>query len=98
MPRASKAALTPADARAVAALAGCDPRTLSRYLRGEPQPSTTIDRIEGALRHKGRGDLVRPRGDTAAQGGGCPECEYERKHGKAGAYEAHTCDAEAVAS
>src|SRR6266851_1750416 len=42
-------ALTPHETRRVAVEAGCDPRTVRRYLDGEPVVSTCSDRIRRAL-------------------------------------------------
>jgi hypothetical protein len=44
------AKLTPHEERAVGVRAGTDPRTVRRYLRGEPMRSTTSARIADALR------------------------------------------------
>lgn len=45
--------LSPAEVRRVAAHAGVDPRTVDRYFSEDPMTSTTIDRIERALREVG---------------------------------------------
>lgn len=45
--------------RVVAVTAGCDPRAITRYLRGDPQHATTVARIEAALRELGHVELVR---------------------------------------
>lgn len=47
--------------RVVAVHAGCDPRAVTRYLRGDPQHATTTARIEAALRELGHVELVRGR-------------------------------------
>jgi hypothetical protein len=50
------------DRRRIAVAAGCDPGCVVRYLDGASTlQSTTIDRIETALRNKGFESLVRPR-------------------------------------
>jgi len=41
------------DVRRVAVAAGCDPRTVLRYLRGKTIQSTSAARIAGALRELG---------------------------------------------
>ncbi len=53
--------LSPADVRAVAVEAGRDTRTVERYLRAEPQPSTTRAGIERALRALGFDSFIRTR-------------------------------------
>ena len=55
------ARLSPADVRAVAVEAGRDTRTVERYLRAEPQPSTTRAGIERALRALGFDAFIRAR-------------------------------------
>jgi hypothetical protein len=45
--------LSPAEVRRVAAHAGVDPRTVDRYFSDDPMTSTTLDRIERALREVG---------------------------------------------
>lgn len=45
--------LTPHDERRVAVAAGCDPRRVRAYLRGDPTRSTTAARIADALRSLG---------------------------------------------
>lgn len=45
--------LTAHDERRVAVAAGCDPRTVRAYLRGDPTRSTTAARIADALRELG---------------------------------------------
>lgn len=44
--------------RELTVLASCDPRTLRRYLRGEPVSPLPASRIESALRARGYGHLV----------------------------------------
>jgi len=41
--------LTPTDERRIAVEAGCDPRTVRRYLAGESTVSTVSDRIRRSL-------------------------------------------------
>lgn len=43
----------------IAARAGCDPRCIVRYLRKMPMQSTTVGRVERALRACGYGKFVR---------------------------------------
>lgn len=59
-------ALTPHEMRRVAVESGTDPRTVKRYIEGEPIVSTCADRIRRALAALGYPD-VRQRGnrDTA---------------------------------
>jgi len=49
----SDAKLSPHDLRRVGVAAGCDPRTVRAYLRGDPTRSTTAARIGEALRALG---------------------------------------------
>ncbi len=48
-----KDTLSPHDERRVAVAAGCDPRRVRAYLRGEPTRSTTAARVAEALRSLG---------------------------------------------
>jgi hypothetical protein len=48
-PPAAARPLSPAEERRVAVRAGCDPRTVRRYLDGGPTTSTASDRIRRAL-------------------------------------------------
>jgi hypothetical protein len=88
MDSASVPPLDPPDVRRVATLAGgIDPRTVATYLDGTRKPfRTTRAAIERALRRIKRADLIR-----------CPECDYERRTGKVGPYERHSCDVTAAA-
>jgi DNA-binding LacI/PurR family transcriptional regulator len=58
-PRPHAANLTPAEVRRIAVEAGVEPRTASKYLRGERVVSTCADRIRRALDTLGYG-TVRP--------------------------------------
>jgi hypothetical protein len=51
--------LTPTDERRIAVEAGCDPRTVRRYLAGEPTVSTVSDRIRRTLDALGLHDVRR---------------------------------------
>lgn len=59
-PRTRHPSLSQTDLRRVATGAGCDPRTIVRYLWGAPLWSTTRGRIEEALRACGFARLVQP--------------------------------------
>lgn len=56
------------DLRRIAVAASCDPRAVVRYLRDEPIHSTTLPRIESALRSCDLSHLIktaaRPRRDS----------------------------------
>ena len=43
--------LSPHDCRRIAVAASCDPHCVAQYVKGAPLRSTTIDRIERALRN-----------------------------------------------
>ena len=63
MPRRPEGPFTPTEVRAVALAAGCDERTVRRYLRGEQAMLDATRRaVEGALREAGHGELVREKG------------------------------------
>lgn len=54
-PGVHKTPLTPHQERAVAVAAGCDPRRVRAFLRGDPTRSTTSARIAEALQKLGLG-------------------------------------------
>lgn len=56
----SHPSLTQPELRRVAVDAGCDPRTVIRYLRDQPMTSTASERIARALAGCGYGRLVKP--------------------------------------
>jgi hypothetical protein len=56
----SHPAITQPELRRVAVEAGCDPRTIVRYLRSSPVHSTALGRIERALSSCGYDRLVKP--------------------------------------
>ena len=50
--------LTPHEARAIAAAAYCDPRSVVKAVNGGPMAPLTLTRITKALRELGRADLL----------------------------------------
>lgn len=63
MPRRPEGPLTPTEVRALALAAGCDERTVRRYLHGEQAMLDATRRaVEVALRDAGHGELVRAEG------------------------------------
>ena len=50
--------MTPQDVRRIAVKAACDPYCVAKYVTGLALRSTTIDRIETALRNSGMEQLI----------------------------------------